>query len=90
MKIPSWLMTLSKMSAKCDDCGHTERLNMSNLTESSVDYLLGKKCPVCGHIMLDANDIAELKKKLKTFTIKEKSDEEIKKGWGIVMKTKKH
>lgn len=91
MKIPNWLMTLGRISAHCDDCGYTERLNISNMTEIEADSLLGKRCPKCGHVMLNANDIAELKKKLKTFTITEKSDEEIKNSWGVVrFRTKKH
>lgn len=88
-KVPSWLAKLSNFNAKCDECGYKEELNVRTMTNFDVDSLLNKKCPECGHIMLNDKDISLLKIALKRFNLT-KPGEDVSNYAKVRYKTKQH
>jgi hypothetical protein len=64
-KIPKWLASLNKVTAKCDNCEYKEAIDLNNLTEADVDRMEGKKCPKCQTVMINNNDVKMFKKALK-------------------------
>ena len=73
MKLLNWLIKLKGLSAHCDSCGYKEELkNLKTLVENgNLDVLLNKRCPKCGHIMINENDLNSLRRTLKLMDVDE-------------------
>ena len=85
-KFPKWLLSLNNVSANCDDCGYKEKINLEELSERDIENLNGKKCPRCGTVMINSNDIKIFKNALKHFHV---DNRDFKYG-KIHYQTKKH
>jgi len=85
LKIPKFLMSLNEINAICDNCNYQEKIDIKNITESEINNLLGKKCPHCGHEMLNENDIKVFRRMINTLSITEKESQ-----FEISYRTKKH
>jgi Zn ribbon nucleic-acid-binding protein len=86
MKIPKWLAKINSITALCDNCNYKEKINLNDFNIENIDILLNKKCPKCGHNMINENDLKKMRMILKSFHIDENENTKP----NVTYRTKKH
>jgi len=76
---------IEKITMICDNCDYKEIINFNNI--DNINNLLNTKCPKCGHIIINKNDMKKLKFLYKFYDPNHKSKYKSKK---FHYRTKKH